>query len=127
VLVREIAIFRRTVPNASHATSADNATSATSATTAAVTNSVASASIRIETNCTVWGQPQPATDCNCAANEIAISGGAWAGGQANALNDSSQGLSISGGAAQLWRVSCADAAGNRVVCANPFALCLRVQ
>jgi hypothetical protein len=122
------AVSADSATNATHATSADTATSATSATTATTATSVASASIRLITNATMDCRPLdggngPATRCYCAANEIAISGGAFPG-LGNELHDS---LNLGAGSSEIWEVGCANTSGVRLVCPKAFALCLRVQ
>jgi hypothetical protein len=113
--------------NATHATSADTATNATSAGAA---NVVANSAFRVEKACDPV-RTSGATDCICAANEVAISGGAFAGGSL-AINASQQGLSYGDVlGARVWRLSCVDsgAVGGpmRVPCITPFAVCVRVQ
>jgi hypothetical protein len=111
-----------TADNATHASSADNATSA------AVATAVAAASVRIETStCTPMypGTAAPTTDCACNANEIAIGGGGWSGAVTGTLNES-RNLGATGGAASTWRVSCLQN-GARVLCSEPFAICLAVH
>jgi hypothetical protein len=111
---------------ATSATTAASATTATNATNAAVASSMATASVRVATGtacATDCGNG--CFDCTCQSNEVAISGGAFAG-QGDSINGNQQGTSY-GGSLQTWRVSCVDSTGARVACADPFAVCLRVQ
>jgi hypothetical protein len=121
----------KTAAQAMHSASADSAPSAKTADSATVANSLASAAIRIETTNCQYPTPvglYPATDCTCNANEVAISGGAYAGQTTYKLSQSVQGVNV-GLNLQVWRVSCVDDAspGNAVQCAVPFAVCLAVH
>jgi hypothetical protein len=120
--------------NTDHATSADSATSAKkadsatkatsadAATTATVAAALKSASVHVSTSCIY---ASGTTDCSCPAGETAIGGigctGIGCGGDgASALVESAP---LGGG---KWRVSC-QVGGVRAACANPGAVCLKVQ
>jgi hypothetical protein len=64
-----------------------------------------------------------ASDCTCAAGEVAISGGAYTGQASYMINALQAGPSY-GAAAGTWRTSCVDYAGNRVACQQPFVVCM---
>jgi hypothetical protein len=78
-------------------------------------------SVHVETGACNSNVAGVATDCTCAAGEVAISGGAYSGG-GNMLNASQAGPSY-GASAQTWRVSCVNPSGTRVTCVAPFAVC----
>jgi hypothetical protein len=78
--------------------------------------------VRIETTNCAQATADHAEDCSCMPNEVAISGGTFTGTPSNMLNASQAGPSY-GGSAQVWRVSCVDPTGARVVCGQPFAVC----
>jgi hypothetical protein len=121
--------------NCTNATNATNCTTASSAASASVATAVAAASVRIEqTNCAQQnvgtggaGYGNVYTDCTCHSNEVAVSGGAFAGNQTNWIDDSENGV-VGGGSMSTWRVACVDkASGYRVPCTSPFAVCVGVQ
>jgi hypothetical protein len=112
-------------PNAAHAATADTATTATS---------VATASVRFESS--AWDGTKGCQSraiagrnvviCTCAPNEVAISGGAYAGAWTYDI-DTSVSDGVTGSSAREWQLGCHDSGGNPQGCANPFAVCLRVQ
>jgi hypothetical protein len=126
-----------TAPNATHASSADTATTATNATNATnatVAAHLAKGAIRVLTlqngGCVHGSQ---STDCTCGADEIAISGGGFAGGGPTGntywLNESNNGLNMAS-TANIWRITCVNNEANpaaRIDCVAPFALCMAVQ
>jgi hypothetical protein len=84
-------------------------------------NPVLGVSIRQVTSCTNLGPIGP-TDCACAANEVAIGGGAYA---MSALLDESRPSD-----ARTWRVGCTqltNGMGSRILCRDPLAICMRVR
>jgi hypothetical protein len=81
-----------------------------------------SSAIRVDTTHCAEATADHAEDCTCDPTEVAISGGAYAGVQSDMLNASQAGPSY-GASPQVWRVSCVDPAGNRVICSTPFAVC----
>jgi hypothetical protein len=88
------------------------------------------AALRVETiNCST-DNTYVISDCTCAPNEIAISGGAYAGSGGvgtNWLTEDRNGLSA-GSTANVWRVACVSSTSKkRVACNYPFAVCARVQ
>jgi hypothetical protein len=82
-----------------------------------------SSAVRVETASCAEATVDHAVDCTCNPTEVAISGGAFSGALNDMLN-ASQAAASYGGSAQVWRVSCVDPTGARVVCAAPFAVCL---
>lgn len=62
-------------------------------------------------------------DCACAAGELAISGGAYAG-PGNMLSESRH-LPLDDGTS-AWRVACAQPNGTRIGCGSPHAICVRL-
>lgn len=114
--------------NATSATNATNATHATSADSAATATAVASTSVRIEkTNCAYFGSgTTEGVDCTCQVGEVAIGGGAYSGAPGYSLNASMNGAAF-GGSSRIWRSTCVNASGTRVVCSQPFAVCLQVK
>jgi hypothetical protein len=104
---------------AAHAVSSDSASGAEEAYKAAT---VAVGALRVSNDCKFEGSY---TDCACAADEIAISGGACASGCGNsgALVESTRILEKT----NVWRMSCANTSGSRVKCGSELAVCMKVS
>jgi hypothetical protein len=90
----------------------------------AVCLSAASASsARIETaSCTTGSL---GVDCTCAANEVAVAGGAYASAPYDMLETSQAGPAF-GDSPRTWRLACVNPSGTAVTCSQPFAVCLAV-
>jgi len=100
---------------AAHAAAADNASSA---------KAVSSTAFRISNDCVYT--PGVTTDCTCAEDEVAIGGGACASG--SCVPGAWLGESMKfPDRPRVWRVSCANAAGDRVECYAPFAFCIKAS
>lgn len=71
------------------------------------------------------------TDCTCPTNEVAISGGAFAGTGGSGTNwiNESRNLGRDGGAgSNVWRITCVSSSSlARTPCVDPFAVCAAVQ
>jgi hypothetical protein len=115
---------------ANHAVTASSAAPGTFAAPGNVTvggdmavGGVLSVGLHASTSCT-FNAMSGFTDCACGANEIAIGGGAYSGA-ANVHLDESRNPSnpALGG---NWRVGCQNAAGTRVQCVYPEAICARL-
>ena len=116
---------------ARHAANADTATGAgpgpfgvpgnlTVGGDAAVTGTL-SIGLKTSINCTYDGG---FTDCQCGANEVAISGGGFGG--ATGYLDESRNPAVAPGVGNIWRIGCKDSAGTRTKCADTRALCARL-
>jgi hypothetical protein len=120
---------------AGHATSADNAATAGAAATgtfavpgdlnvaggASVAGTL-SVGLHASTNC-AYDSTNGFTDCACAANEIAISGGSFGGGS---VLDESRNAAVYPAVGSTWRVACRNSAGARTQCLYPNAICARL-
>lgn len=106
---------------AAHAEAAGYAEFSNLADAANAAKAVSGDSVRISKDCTFINNS--ATDCKCADDEIAISGGAC-----------SAGCGVNGWLAEstrlendpkVWRVSCSNSSLGRVRCTSEFALCMK--
>jgi hypothetical protein len=106
---------------AAHAETADHAVSTDSAASADLAGGVFGSSVRISKDCTFVNNSH--TDCRCAADEVAISGGACAAGCG--INGWLAETARLGEDPRVWRLSCANADRNRIQCSSEFALCIK--
>jgi len=98
--------------------------------TAPAPTTVPAAAITVETANCVYDSTSTLTDCTCATNQVAISGGAYAGTGADGTNwiAESRNGATSGLGSNLWRITCVSSSTTkRVECVDAFAICVAVQ
>lgn len=89
------------------------------------------AAIHLQVATCAFNSSQTLTDCTCPNSELAISGGAFAGGKSNTaqISESRNGVTF-GQSSSIWRFTCVD--GNpaaRIECdnGNLFVVCVSTQ